>query len=92
MLEESLAPTRLSSGPAPPDLPFPSLGAGLTSGSSTNTNSFSTASMAAGPHSPHNSDATLPLSPWPTDGGGESLPVSGGSGTALPYMGANRFP
>lgn len=80
-----MAPTRLSSGPAPPNLPFPSLGAGPHQQVLHRHQLVQHGLHGRRPRSPHNSDATLPLSPWPTDRGGESLPVSGGSGTALPY-------
>lgn len=51
MRKALLAPIRFSSGPDRPNLFSAPSGPGLTSRSSTDTSSFSTASMAAGPQS-----------------------------------------
>lgn len=78
-------PLPLSSGPAPPNLPFPSLGAGPHQQVLHRHQLVQHGLHGRRPRRSHNSDATVPLSPWPIDRGGEQLPVPGGSGTALPY-------
>ena len=75
----------LSSGPALPNLPFPSLRAGPHQQVLHRHQLVQHGLHGRRPRNAHNSDATVPPSPWPTDRGGESLPASDGSGIALRY-------
>ena len=64
-----MAPTRFSSGPAPPNLPFPSLGAEPHQQVLHRHQLVQHGLHGRRPRSSHNSDATAPLSPWPTEQG-----------------------
>ena len=64
-----MAPTRFSSRPAPPNLPFPSLGAGPHQQVLHRHQLVQHGLHGRRPRSSHNSDATAPLSPWPTEQG-----------------------